>query len=426
MRTIYVSLLLTTFAGLVGLGWGVDWLYSRYIMDDQTTETSHYENIGQQLAFAIDNLQAAELYINEWNNGSYSKIQLLSREDVAIPEALLQKLEYGEALTLQSLSDITIYYYLPKHDAIMLFLPTDLQPSVNERSGSGVLTFIFYSGVLVFLLAWLYPLVSRLTMMSRLTQRLGRGDLTVRMPLSVFSYTHKIEGEFNRMAASIESLVADNKLLSSAVSHDLRTPLSRIRFGVDTLSEANSQSEKDEYIAHLNQDIDEMESLVAVLLDYSKMNHDSFLLEKKRIDFGCLVSNCIKLISDADSRLTYVEPKESVWVEGIERQLRMLINNIIQNALRYGLKTVSIYVENTSSSVKFVVEDDGPGIPNNERTQVLNPFVRGEHVSHVKQGHGMGLAIANRVVQWHGGTIKIEDSIIFGGAMLTVHLATVS
>ena len=304
MRNIAFSLLLTTLAGLISLGWCIDWLYSHYIQGDLSTDTSHYENIGQQLATSIDNLEAYEPYINDWNNNSFSKISLVLREDLSIPGPLLQKLNNGEPLVLQSPDNLALYYYLPKHDVVMLFSPTDIQPEVTQHSGSGILTFAFYSGVLVFLLMWLYPLISRLAMMSQLTQQLGRGDLTVRMPPSMFSYTQTIENEFNRMALSIENLAADNKLLSSAVSHDLRTPLSRIRFGVDTLSETDDQTEKDEHIEHLNQDIDEMESLVEVLLSYSKMTHNNYVAQKTSINLNDLVSKCINQSHDADSRLT--------------------------------------------------------------------------------------------------------------------------
>jgi two-component system OmpR family sensor kinase len=259
-------------------------------------------------------------------------------------------------------------------------------------------------------------------MMNRLTQQFGRGDLTVRMPPAVLSYTQTIEKEFNRMAASIESLVADNKLLSSAVSHDLRTPLARIRFGVDTLSEAQEQTEKNEYIEHLNKDIDEMESLIEVLLSYSKMINNNIVVETTLLDFSALVSGCVAQTYDADSRLNYVETSGVVSIVGLEMHLIMMINNLIQNALLYGKFHIQISLTNDDSWVTLVIEDDGPGIPQKDRTQVLKPFVRSRHAEGGKDGHGMGLAIVDRVVQLHNGSIAIGDSVALGGAMITVKL----
>jgi two-component system OmpR family sensor kinase len=422
VRNIALSLVLITFTGLIGLGWGLDWLYSHYIKVDQISDTSPYENIGRQLANSIDSLPDYKAYINDWNKGGFSQISLVVPEEFSMPDSLLIKLQSGDPLVLQTPDDLVIYYYLPKHDLIMLFTPTDLQVFVHRRSGSGLLTLTFYAGVLILLLLWLYPLVSRLAMINRLTQQLGRGDLSVRMPPAILSYTQTIENEFNRMAASIENLVADNKLLSSAVSHDLRTPLSRIRFGVDTLSETQEQSEKDEYIEHLNKDIDEMESLIEVLLSYSKMINNNIVVEKMPLDFACLVSDCVAQTYDANSRLSYVEPSEVISIVGLGRHLIMMINNLIQNAIVYGKFHVQISVTNDNSWAALVIEDDGPGIPQKDRIQVLKPFVRGRQAEGVNEGHGMGLAIVDRVAQLHNGSVTVGDSIVLGGAMITVKL----
>ena len=426
MRNIAFSLLVTTFTVLIGLGWGLDWLYSHYIKTDKNTDTSAYESIGRQLATSIDHLTNYEAYLKDWNSSDFSHVSLLKREDVSMPDALLNKLTSGEALVLQSSDNLAIYYYLPKLNLIMLFSPLELQSLNHGNPGSQVLTLIFYAGVLAFLLLWLYPLISRLAMMTRLTQQLGKGDLSVRMRPSALSYTQTIEKEFNRMAVSIDNLVADNKLLSSAVSHDLRTPLSRIRFGVDTLSETHDQSEKEQYIKHLNDDIDEMESLIEVLLGYSKMTHNNIVAEKSIIDFGQLVLGCVKQAYDADTRLEYIKPLVAINIKGVEKHLKMLVNNLIQNALRYGNNRVLITVAsgecNDHSGLTLAVEDDGPGIPEGERSQVLKPFVRNHHTKVTNQGHGMGLAIVDRVVQLHEGRINIEDSIDLGGAKVTVML----
>jgi two-component system OmpR family sensor kinase len=408
--------------GLVGLGLGLDWLYSYYSKVDQSTDTSPYENMGRQLANSIDGLPDYKAYIDNWNKGGFSQISLVVTEEFSMPDALLMKLKSGAPLVLQTPEDLVIYYYLPKHDVIMLFTPTDLQVFVHGRSGSGLFTLIFYVGVLILLLLWLYPLVSRLAMINRLTQQLGRGDLSVRMPPAILSYTQTIEKEFNRMATSIESLVADNKLLSSAVSHDLRTPLARIRFGVDMLSETYDQFEKDECIEHLNKDIDEMESLIEVLLSYSKMINNNIVVEKAPLDFTGLVSGCVAQTYDANSRLNYVEPSGIVSIVGLERHLIMMINNLIQNALLYGKFRVQISLTSNNSWVSLIIEDDGPGIPQKDRIQVIKPFVRSRQTEGGNEGHGMGLAIVDRVAQLHNGSVTIGDSTALGGAMITVKL----
>ena len=86
MRNIAFSLLVTTFTVLIGLGWGLDWLYSHYIKTDKNTDTSAYESIGRQLATSIDHLTNYEAYLKDWNSSDFSHVSLLKREDVSMPD----------------------------------------------------------------------------------------------------------------------------------------------------------------------------------------------------------------------------------------------------------------------------------------------------------------------------------------------------
>lgn len=113
--------------------------------------------------------------------------------------------------------------------------------------------------------------MKRLLLLRQKANAFGAGDLSVRIPQGAVSYIADIEQEFNRMAQRIESLVYDNKLLSRGLSHDLRTPIARLRFGLDVLEEAELSPAQRKTIAHLNRDLVAMESLVEILLSYSRM-----------------------------------------------------------------------------------------------------------------------------------------------------------
>jgi signal transduction histidine kinase len=141
------------------------------------------------------------------------------------------------------------------------------------------LTTVFYAGILLCVFIWLYPLIKRLRLLRSTAKNFGEGDFSKRIHISYTSYIVDIDNEFNRMAEKIETLVEDNKLLSNAVSHDLRTPLARLRFGIEALNETNNPENKEKYIRHLSQDIQEMENLVDVLLNYARLEQKMIKVE---------------------------------------------------------------------------------------------------------------------------------------------------
>jgi len=133
-----------------------------------------------------------------------------------------------------------------------------------------LLTLQFYLIVIAVLLAWLFPLIKRLLNLQKVAKQLGTGDFSSRVNVSKFSYISSIESDFNRMANQIQKLVDDNQMLSRAVSHNLKTPLTRLRMGIDVLEETTDNSEMEGYIKRINGDLDEMQTLVETLLQYSK------------------------------------------------------------------------------------------------------------------------------------------------------------
>ena len=121
----------------------------------------------------------------------------------------------------------------------------------------------------------------------------GEGRLDQRVQTHRHSYLHDIECEFNNMAKRIQNLVADNKLLSSAVSHDLRTPLARLRFGIDALDETGDEQTRKQYLERISADLTSMEQLVEVLLEYARLDKELADLPLQNIDIVSLIAGRI-------------------------------------------------------------------------------------------------------------------------------------
>ena len=156
-----------------------------------------------------------------------------------MPPALERTLAAGEPLALDSESGVTLYVALPERGAVIAISPPRAERgAVRLRIA---LTALFYGGVILLILAWLLPLARRLRALSIAAAAFGTGALERRVSTDRHSQLHGIESEFNRMASRIETLLEDNRLLGNAVSHDLRTPLARLRLGIEVLAEAHGR-----------------------------------------------------------------------------------------------------------------------------------------------------------------------------------------
>jgi len=281
---------------------------------------------------------------------------------------------------------------------------------------------LFYFALVLLSLLWIYPLIKQLLALRAAAKSFGEGKLQQRITLSSLSYIRDIEIEFNQMAQRIEDLIGDVKLLSSAVSHDLRTPLARIRFGIDTLQEEDDPKLRRQFEQKISDNVDEMTSLVETLLSYARLDQSMLEMNKTHCDFLALIENCIRTKASDSTNITLIIPDNDYRVYADSAYLNILINNLVENALNYGKSQINIQLKAQSHAVVMIVEDDGEGVDSNNKMDILKPFVRGKHQQNQVKGHGIGLAIVKRVIDWHKGSITIGDSESLGGAKFTITL----
>jgi two-component system, OmpR family, sensor kinase len=285
---------------------------------------------------------------------------------------------------------------------------------------SYLLTFVFYLLVMISVAVWLYPLIRQLNRLRKTAKHFGEGDLTQRIKLGKYSYIADIEEEFNHMATRIESLMSDVKLLSSAVSHDLRTPLARIRFGIDTLEEEEDPKQQKLYINKISRNVDEMTSLVESLLKYARLDQSFVEINKSRCDLSELVGEVIATYHANTDLLIESALHKNSWVHADQQFISMLVNNLLSNACRYAQTQILVSVVKQDSYFAIIVEDDGKGFDLSEAHNLLKPFVRSKIDIQNQKGHGLGLAIVKRISDWHDAKISISKSKILAGACVQV------
>ena len=435
MRNLTLSLLAVVLIATIGLGWMFDGIYNQYLNQyneqeqhlrtEQQDAISVLEQVGTHLAVTLSVLDNRQEFIDKWPKKGSLLLRLQPLTNFPLPQALLDNLTAGQPLLLETDDSISLHFYLATTDELLV-LPTPPQKANQSNSLLPIfLTSLFYLAVLALMLVWLYPLAKRLMTLRQTAKSFGEGDLNQRINVGTISYIRDLELEFNRMAQRIDDLVTDIKLLSSAVSHDLRTPLARIRFGIDTIAEEDDPVLRKKFERRISDNVDEMVDLVESLLSYARLDQTLITLNKAPVDFKKLINTCINNKSQDDIELTLQVPQQQVMVDGDLSYLMVLMSNLLQNAYQYCHSQIHVSVAEQGSNIIVTVSDDGQGIVIEQREQILKPFIRGKNSEQKVKGYGMGLAIVKRIVEWHHGNISIDNSASLKGAQFSVTLPKV-
>ena len=268
-----------------------------------------------------------------------------------------------------------------------------------------------------------YPIIRRLTLRLEALQsgveRWGTGDLSTRLIADGNDEVAFLAQRFNHAAQRIETLMNSHKSLLANASHELRSPLARIRMSLELMSVDAASPQRIEIsrsITELDQLIDEI--LLASRLDARQADVEPF----ETLDLtGLAAEECAR----AHAELGMSDTGQSLVIQGSPRLLRRLIRNLLENANRYGQGDVTLELSQKQVGqrawVVIAVHDQGPGVPLAQRERIFEPFYRLPGASEREGGVGLGLALVKSVSERHGGTVRCEARL-GGGATFVVEL----
>jgi two-component system OmpR family sensor kinase len=290
------------------------------------------------------------------------------------------------------------------------------------------LAFVLYAAIALVIMLWLWPITRDLRALERSTLRFGDRNWTFDAKIGPRSPIGPLAQAFRRMAARIESLIGSHQDLSNALSHEIKTPLARMRFETELARSATSREVLLQHLDHLDTDIAELNTFVTATLEYAVLERAEVALNVATHDFTSIVPALaesvkrgaragLKIECDVDSYATRV----SCDVHLIETVVR----NLLGNALRHARERIRVSFRlEGKAGYRLSVEDDGPGIPEQDRERVFDSFVQLGPRAGEKTGFGLGLAIVKRIVEWHSGTACIDRSSSLGGARVIVKWAS--
>jgi signal transduction histidine kinase len=254
----------------------------------------------------------------------------------------------------------------------------------------------------------------------RATHALADGELSARVD-GVAGPSVELATSFNAMAERIEQLIRSRDELVQAVSHELGSPLSRLRFHMELLGNL-TDDEREKRLSKMTRELDGLDLLVAELLAY--VQADEIKVEARHFDPRpglADVAELAMLEAPADAELEVdTDLPDDFDVYADPRLFQRAVENLLRNAVRYADRRVLLELSRSADYVRVAVHDDGPGIPEEQRDKVTAPFVRLEPDRNPNQGRaGLGLAIVSRIVKRHGGRLEIGESHL-GGASVSI------
>jgi signal transduction histidine kinase len=283
--------------------------------------------------------------------------------------------------------------------------PLPFLPPAWQR-GVGLVVVLVVLFIAVAVGAW--PVVRRLTRrlqaLKQGMERFGAGELGHRVEVGGRDEVASVAASFNAAAARIEALVRAHQSLLANASHELRSPLARMKMAVSLIEDA-TPAQRERLQREIDTNIAELDALVEEVLLASRLDALDDLEHREPVDvLGLAAEEAARV----DATLEPPQDAHALTVTGDERLLRRALRNLLENAKRYGGNDVSVNARRTAGKVELLVCDRGPGVPSGLRDRIFEPFYRLPGHAEKSGGVGLGLSLVKQIAERHGGSVRCE------------------
>lgn len=402
MKHQFIRLFIVIFVSLLFVGWATDF----FIKENE--DNAHSVN--------IRDLQS-HVKATEKNTLSLSNARIISLESLAWPKELKDKLYGGEIVSLSDIDNKVFYYWLDDTAENV----TELGPFENENVNHTLylsLSVMFYSLFALFLFFWLYPIFKDIKRLITSTNQFSTDRKKITSQVRGNSVLYPLEKSVVEMSKQIVRFLSLQRFLSSSVSHDIRTPLSRISFLLAMTDENNLA----EYKVKIDREIDEIDKLTDEFIKLARLEESHSTLNIQLQPCNGWIEETISKISQSTEieisstiPLNYSFPHDALF-------LQRALQNLVVNAVKYAEHQVTLCVTDRQDYVEFCAEDDGTGIKPEEQERLTGLYERGKSSKNVGSGYGIGLAFINIITEWHGGHVQISKSSSLGGASISIFI----
>ncbi|UAA38420.1 hypothetical protein KIH87_17330 [Paraneptunicella aestuarii] len=436
MRSLFFRLYLLLTVAIVGLGWSIDQFIDSY--DKQaslTTDLDIHKGTLFLLNKELKRQQEGErlAYLNAVSSSFGYPVSLINQEQLGtqawqnlqMNEEQQHYLNMGGIVTLFNDIEGTSWFIQKLSDSHQVIV---LGPIINGTASqpTAIYTMVFFGGLAFVVFLWVWPISRSLMSLTKAATAFGKGDFSVRATTDISRPLHELIVRFNAMADRIQRLIKSHKELSHAVSHELRTPIARIRFAMEMVRDVKEESARQKYLDTMDENIEELDSLVDELLTYARFDREDPKLTIEQHNLVNVINNIVDKFRAPNANLRFsvlcsdegriTDKNLSILCDFDKDAITRIVDNLIRNAVRYANQDVQVVILDEQQHVSVHINDDGAGIPEENWNNLFDPFVRlDQSRDRTSGGIGLGLAIVKRYIELHKGNVSIGKSEI-GGA----------
>ena len=346
-----------------------------------------------------------EYYSNQDKLKAISKVRKANRMIVGYLEESLEKaFPKAEINIFEGKADKDLVVMIDSDQGLYRFLTT--RKKIFSTSIFMFVVWMVGTSILLFLVAVLFLRIQvrSIAELAQVAEDFGKGIDNKDFKPYGSSEVRKAALAFIKMKERIQRQISERTQMLAGVSHDLRTPLTRMKLQAAMMPDGD---DKKDFLS----DIDEMEKMLDGYLSFVSGEGGE---KSSFVDVNEMILSIINKFRNKKALIRYSTNDQVSAIQGREQALKRALTNVISNAFRYG-KTIAVKLESNDKKLMIAIEDDGPGIPKDKREDVFKAFYRLENSRNKETGGvGLGLSIAKDVITSHGGTIEQEDSSMGG------------
>ncbi|MDN3651243.1 ATP-binding protein [Thalassotalea ponticola] len=318
-----------------------------------------------------------------------------------------------QVLVTQDGDWLTFSLALSEQSAILILGPVKASTAPKTPLLLRVLM-VLLLGILLYL--WLRPISRDLARLDSAVAAFGSGNFNTQVVSGDSALIKPIIKTFNMMSSRIKHLLKAHRELTTAVSHELSTPLARSKFALQVLSSTSDADTQQRYIKSINTDICELESLVNDLVMYNSFDTTEPTISFELTDISAIVQEQVTNITQPDLTVNVNDSLDGQLVRCDPHFISRAISNVLNNAVTFGRGRIDVTLALTEQHCCITVDDNGSGVADEFKARVFDAFSRFDQ-SRGKDtgGFGLGLAIVSKVMRWHHGIATVDDSPL-GGA----------
>lgn len=422
MSRLFTRLFFVVVLTLFIASWSLDYIFERYVEEPVDKSRHLLEQTIRMAVYALSEKATGELepLFDRLQKNMAVPVTLDPMEEWELPLEDQQMLQRGETIEWESEQGRLMLIGLKQSDKILVFGP--IPGKIKQKYFEYMLLGVFLLILAGALMLWIWPHWRNLEKLSAASLAFGQGNLGARAQLSDNSAISELAKTFNSMADRIQTLIQSHKHLTSAVAHELRTPISRIRFSLEMLQSADDK-DMERHLSYMHQDVDELDKLIAEMMTYARLERGTPPMKIQSLTIVPWLQQVLDRTKTEASTKTvafrYDEQFEQVNVKCYAPYLERAIMNLVSNAMRYAQANIVVEFVCRDKRCWIFVDDDGPGIPENKREQALLPFTRLDDGTEAKSlNFGLGLSIVEQIAKWHDGVISIEESPLSGARFI--------